>query len=176
MIDNSLVSGAISGAITDTNSDQALKHAEMYYEEIRHNHSDVKNIAKHTGFSHDQILMVKNFLFVDMHILGDEVKRFSPCFEIAESWRRLAFDEKHIQPHDIILIKHELKEMQLMHQGMSQHDAHIEASKEFNYSKESSLYYKELGLCANEFHDKGQNSGGLSYEDYDVSDDWEERY
>lgn len=31
----SMISGGISGAITDIYSDEALHHAELYYEEIR---------------------------------------------------------------------------------------------------------------------------------------------
>jgi len=141
-----IIAGGISGAITDTNSDRAIKHATMYYEEIRNNHSDIKKIAQNTGFSEHEILLVKNFLFIDMHDLGDTYGRFEPSFEIAESWQRLAFDKEHIQPHDITLIKHELMEYKLMLDGMSQAEAHKAASKKYNYPYESQEYYKDLGF------------------------------
>ena len=74
--------------------------------------------------------------------------------------------------------KHELREMTLMHSGMSQHEAHIEASKEYDYPRESNLYYENLGIKNSMFHIKGENSGGLSYEDFanDIVNEWEERY
>ena len=41
-----LISGGISGAITDIYSEEALHHAELYYEEIRHMTTDVEKIAR----------------------------------------------------------------------------------------------------------------------------------
>jgi len=45
-----LVSGGISGAITNPLSKEALAHADRYYEFIRHNRSDVARIAENTGY------------------------------------------------------------------------------------------------------------------------------
>ena len=88
--------GGIAGAITDPLSPRALAHAKMYYEEIRSIHSDVQKIAENTGFTKHQIMLVRNYLFVDEHELEDGIRRFDESFEIAESWRRLAFDPKNI--------------------------------------------------------------------------------
>ena len=51
----------IFGAIVDTGSQEAVKHAEMYYNEIRRFTTDVKKISDNTGFSFEQILLVKDF-------------------------------------------------------------------------------------------------------------------
>lgn len=48
--------------ITDPYSEDAERHAEMYYEEIRHLSTDVERIAQNTGMSVDQIALVKNYL------------------------------------------------------------------------------------------------------------------
>lgn len=139
-----LISGGISGAITDPYSDEADIHAKMYYEEIRHNHADVKKIAENTGFTVDQILMIKNFLFIDVHDLEGKIRRFDESFGIAESWRRLAFDPEHIQYHDLTLLKHELYERKLMLSGKTQEEAHTIASKKYDYTKEMTLFYEQL--------------------------------
>lgn len=154
------VSGGISGAITDVTSTQAMKHAKMYYEEIRHMSTDVAKIAKNTRFTQEQILQVKHFLFLDKHVLGDgeEPKYFDPCFEIAESWRRLMGKKKDIQKHDITLINHELTEMELICKGYSQADAHNITNKKYNYTEESDNYYHELRL---KISPKEINGGGI---------------
>lgn len=139
-----IISGGISGAITDPYSREAVTHAEMYYEEIRHNHSDVLRIAQNTDFGYEQVLMIKNYLFIDDHFLNGKIKKFDPSFEIAESWRRLAFDPKNIKPHDLTLLNHEIKEMKLINAGYSQDKAHSITSQEFNYAEESKKYYQEL--------------------------------
>lgn len=142
---NAAVSGGISGAISDPFSERADAHAKMFYEEIRHNHSDVGKIAKNTGLPIEDVLHVKNFLFIDVHLLEDgEIKRFDGSFPIAESWRRLAFEPKLIQKHDITLLHHEIYERKLMAQGLSQKEAHEKASKKYNYPKEVEEFYEKL--------------------------------
>ena len=150
----------IFGAITDTGSEEALRHAELYYKEIRHFTTDVKKIAQNTGFSYEQILLVKNYLFMDKHILekDSEPRYFDACFEIAESWQRLAGMSSEIQPHDIILIKHELMEMELVGKGYSQEDAHLITNKLYNYTEDSDTYYYELSVKSGKH---SINSGGI---------------
>ncbi|MBQ9119248.1 MAG: hypothetical protein IJY09_04205 [Lachnospiraceae bacterium] len=136
------------GAITNTGSEEAIKHAEMYYREIRSFTTDVQRISNNTEFSYEQILLVKNYLFMDKHVLekGTEPRYFDACFEIAESWQRLAGMASEIQPHDIVLIKHELMEMELVAKGYSQEDAHIITNKLYNYTEDSDAYYYELSI------------------------------
>lgn len=51
-----------------------------------------------------------------------------------------------IQPHDIVLIKHELMEMELVGKGYSQEDAHDMTNKLYNYAEASDAYYYELSI------------------------------
>lgn len=139
---------SIFGAITDTGSEEAMRHAELYYKEIRSFTTDVKKISQNTEFTYEQILLVKNYLFMDKHVLenGCEPKYFDACFEIAESWQRLAGMSSEIQPHDIVLIRHELMEMELVGKGYSQEDAHDMTNKLYNYGEASDAYYYELSI------------------------------
>lgn len=116
----------------------------MYYGEIRKFTTDVQKIANNTDFTYDQILLVKNYLFLDQHSLEGEERYFDSCFEIAESWRRLAFEKEAIKKHDLTLIKHELMEMELVSKGYSQFKAHEITNELFNYAQESDAYYKKL--------------------------------
>ena len=154
------ISGAITGGITDPQSARAMKHAVLYYEEIRKNHSDVEKIAKNTGFTYDQVLLVKNYLFMDAHDLGGSIQRFDESFEIAESWRRMAFSPADIQNHDITLLNHELMEMRLVNEGLTQDEAHIITSRKFNYAEESFAYYRNLRIEIN--HDENMVSGAIT--------------
>ena len=79
---NNFITGGISGAITDPYSDDAIRHAEMYYEEIRKNHSDVAKIAHNTSLNYDQVLLIKQYLFFNVHDLEGGIRRFDASFEI----------------------------------------------------------------------------------------------
>ncbi len=163
MQESDLISGGIKGAITDPYSEEGLTHARLYYEEIRKFSTDCEKIASNTEFSYDQILMVKNYLFIHIHNLDGELKQFDPCFEIAESWRRLAFDKKNIQLHDILLIRHELKEMELVSKGYSQSEAHTITASLYNYAQASEEFYLKL-MDGEKIHpDSHINSGGIQH-------------
>lgn len=162
MDDGILVSGGVAGAITDPDSIEGLQHAELYYAEIRSFTTDVEKISQNTEFQYDQILMVKNYLFINIHNLDGELKRFDPCFEIAESWRRLAFAKESIQPHDILLIRHELNEMELVSKGYSQFQAHDMTNQLYNYAEASRKFYRALSDNArNRNSGIEQNSGAI---------------
>ena len=156
---------SITGGITEPLSPKAMKHAKLFYEEIRKNRSDVKKISKNTGFTYEQILLVKNYLFIDVHKLGDDdeiEQRFDASFEIAESWRRLAFDPDNIQHHDLTLLEHELMEMRLVNEGLTQHEAHLIASRKYNYALECFDFYEKMRTVAIEKSDKTIISGGIT--------------
>lgn len=75
-------------------------------------------------------------------------KRFYASYEIAESWRRLSeWNGRNIQKHDIILLYHELYEIQLLlgDRNMSQATAHRLASEKYPYDDMSEGYYRERG-------------------------------
>lgn len=147
-----IVSGGISGAITDEFSDEAERHAKLYYAEIRKRKDDVDKIVKNTDgkYIRSQILQIKHYLFIDKHDLGGEIKRFEPSFCIALSWQRLSSKRKEdILSHDLLLLEHELYEMALIIRGYSQHKAHIEASRKYNYAGESYKYFERLRKIKN---------------------------
>lgn len=142
IINHLFLKGAISGAILDASSPEAILHAYKYYDAIRKSNSDVDNIANNTNFTRDQILMVKNYIFFDEHKLENGYQRFEPDFFMAQSWQRLAFDAKNIQPHDLMLIKHELYEMTLVAQGIPYQEAHIKSNEAGNnYEKMCKEFY-----------------------------------
>ena len=118
----------------------------------------MKKIAENTGFTYDQILLVKNYLFMDVHRLGDVEQRFDASFEIAESWRRLAYDPDNIKHHDLTLLHHELMEMRLVNEGLEQDEAHLITSRKYNYALECFEFNEGLRSKAN----KNIISGGIT--------------
>lgn len=137
-----LMSGAVSGAITDLNSKRALEAAIKDYGRIRKMKTDVKKISMNTGYSEDQIERIKHFIFLDTHDLDGKQRLFDPDFAMAQSWLRL-MDGK-AEPHDLTMLKHEILEEELMDSGLTQDEAHIEASKRYNYRQEMEAYYASL--------------------------------
>lgn len=163
-------SGGISGAISDPLSPEAQEHAIKYYEEIRHRQDDIVKISKFTGYTQEQILKVKNYLFVETHLLSTGIKRFDPSFEIAESWQRLADMQEYVQPHDNLLIPHELMEMDLITKGISQSEAHTKTCLIYNYPKETNEFYRRLQNDKSSRIGKGDIiSGGINH---GPRDDW----
>lgn len=132
----------ISGAISDEHSQEARKHAKLYYNEIRSQTTDVARIAANTGYEESIIKEIKEYLFIDKHHLIDGYRRFDPDFAIAQSWQRLA--QNDIKKHDLTLLKHEVHERRLIARGMTQDEAHKETSKLYNYKKEAGEYYAKL--------------------------------
>ncbi|MBR0280374.1 MAG: hypothetical protein IJQ81_02145 [Oscillibacter sp.] len=138
-----LLFGAISGAL-DPDSKEAQEHAERYYNLVRRMRTDVQKIAQNTGYPEQEIAQIKRFIFLEEHDLGDgKIERFAACYEMAASWQRL-IDGKDIQKHDLTLLRHELMEHGLMLNGMSQHDAHIQTSRVYNYALEAENYYDSI--------------------------------
>lgn len=139
---STIVSGAISGA-RNPFSNEAKEHAERYYGLVRSMKTDVARISRNTGISEKEVRSVKDFIFNEKHDLGgSELEYFEPDYMMAESWQRL-IDGKP-EHHDIILLQHEIMEKELMSKGMTQEEAHIEASKKYNYSKEAGKYYAKI--------------------------------
>ena len=124
--------GAISGALNPY-SKEAEKHAVQYYEAIRHMKTDTKKISAATGIGQDKIDKIKNHVFITEHDLLTGKKRFDPSYEMAQSWQRLISGS--FKEQDIVLLKHEYAELRYMEKGYSQNEAHIRASKKYNYAK-----------------------------------------
>lgn len=53
---------------------------------------------------------------------------------MAQSWQRL-IEGKNIKDQDIILLNHEYLELTLMQCGLTQNEAHIIASKKYNFAQ-----------------------------------------
>lgn len=137
-----IISGAISGA-RNPYSEKAHEHAKRYYDEIRKRKTDVEKISTFTGYSTKDIQIIKDYLFIDKHDLGEYgVKRFDPDYMIAESWRRLS--EGKPEKHDLTLLNHEMLEKELITKGKSQRDAHIIATQKYNYEKEANEFYGKI--------------------------------
>nr|DAG86789.1 MAG TPA: minor capsid protein [Caudoviricetes sp.] len=123
----------ISGAL-DPNSKKASKHAEQYYESIRKMKTDYKKIALNTGYSEELIKKIKYYSFVEEHDLITGKERFYPDYHMAQSWQRL-IEGKNIQKHDLLLLEHEMYELILVDDGISQLEAHNFTNKIYNYKE-----------------------------------------
>lgn len=133
-------SGAVKGALTDKNDPLYVKrdaHAIKYYESVRRSKKSniVKSIANNTGISEKSINKVYDHVFIKEHELYGGKRRFDPDYDMAESFRRLR-EGKNIQEHDLIMLKHERLEYELMNKKhMSYQEAHRLAEKKYNYQK-----------------------------------------
>lgn len=129
---------------------RAKAESDRMYESIRKRNTDVLNISKNLGISYERISIVKQYIFFGQHGLGDEnIGRFPSDLDMAKSWLRLSEanrgHNKKFLEHDIILIKHELLEIEtLIKTGCTQAEAHNRAEKVYNYSLAVKEYYKRL--------------------------------
>lgn len=140
------LSGAmrVSGArITDPYSSRADDHAKRYYGLVRSMKTDVVRIAKNTGYPVEVIQQIKDFVFMEMHDLGEgRIDRFDADYAMAQSWQRLIAGTP--ESHDLTLLKHEVMERQLMLEGMTQDEAHRRTSLKYNYKQEADDFYASL--------------------------------
>ena len=136
---NKKVSGAISGAL-NPDSEEAEEKSIKAYENIRKYNGDIERIAKHTNYDVETIKKIKNYVFYEEHNLENGIKYFAPDYMMSESWNRLTTGQ-NIQPHDLILLKHELYEMELVKSGLSQQEAHDKANEKYNYKVEAEKFY-----------------------------------
>ena len=109
--------------------------------------SDVKAIAKNTKMSEVDVLKAKQHIFLNYNLsrrkAGKLIKvRFDPSYDMAISWQNLIDGGSKIREMDLVLLKHEIMEYDLMSKGLSYEEAHAEAHKAHNYSK----YVIELDL------------------------------
>ena len=130
-------------------SKKAMKFAEKFYEEIMCRTDDIRKIAEFTGYTVDQVLLVKNHLFIHDHYFGNSINQFEPCFEIADTWQRLSDKPEYVQLHDKLLIPYVLSEIRFIIDGLPQYYAHLNACEAFNYPKETNDFYKK-SLVSNE--------------------------
>lgn len=149
--DDIIKAGAISGALTSKNDPNFVKRnqfAEQFYTAVKNSKKEpfVKNISKNLKTSENNIEKVYDHIFINKYKLAKGYSNFDPDFDMAQSLIRLR-DGKEIQNHDIVLIKHERLEYELMTRyGKSYDEAHYLAEKKHNYKKELINYLKENEL------------------------------
>lgn len=138
----------IYGALNDKNDPdykRRNKHADLYYETRRNSKKEpwIKKVAANVGMSETAVGKIFDHVFIEQHEIYGELKRFDSSYDMAESFRRL-HEGKNIQPHDLILIKHERLEAELMNRyGCSQSKAHNLASRKYNYAAALTAWHKE---------------------------------
>lgn len=111
------------------------KHANLYYEEIRKRTSDIKAIARNTGYSEKVIQDIKNHVFMNKYNLYGGYKSFDPSYDMAISWQRL-IEGKYIRKCDIILLNHERLEKFLMDRyNYDYKKAHGLVVRKYDYEK-----------------------------------------
>lgn len=143
-------SGA-KGALTDKNDpngERREKHAELFYAAIRNGDkgSFVKKVAENTGMPEAGISKVFDHVFLNEYELGGGRKRFDPDYDMAETFRRLR-EGKDIQPHDILLLKHERLEYELMKRtGRPYREAHALSASKFDYASALDRFKGERGM------------------------------
>lgn len=132
-------SGALSGAYNDENDptgSKREKHANLYYEELRNSSKDsfVAAVSGNASIDSEIVKKAYSHIFEDKHLLDGELRYFDPDYYMAESFRRLRTNAD-IQPHDIILLRHEALEYDIMkaNPDMSYEEAHGLAAEEYDY-------------------------------------------
>lgn len=144
------IHGAIYGAWNDKNDPYQInrdKHAAIFYASVRKRDKDleINTISKNTGFSKADIEKIYNHIFITEHKLNGKMQRFTPDYNMSESWRRLR-EGKNIQEHDIILLQHELMESNLMNiDKLNYFEAHNKTQEKYNYQQALVKWLKEGG-------------------------------
>lgn len=125
------------GGIKKSDQTRRDAHANTFYEEIRNRKSatDVVKVSMNTGFSENEIKNIRNHIFTDIHDFDEGVKsRFAPDFEISQAWQRM--EAGKAADSDLVLLRHELKELTLMREnGYTYEKAHEIAHKDFPWAE-----------------------------------------
>ena len=133
--------GAFNGALNDKNDPDRKKrdtHAELFYEELRNSKPEpiIKKLSENAGIPLRAAQKVFEHVFIDEHDLDEGFMRFPSDYDMSQSFQRL-LSGKNIQEHDIILLKHERLEYELMNRyGIKNYDiAHNLTNKKHNYGR-----------------------------------------
>lgn len=139
-----------SGALNKKNDPLGRKreaHAKRYYKELanRKPYTVINRIAKNGNISKKSAKNIYNHIFVESHRFADgSTHMFDPDYDMAESFRRI-LDGKDIKSHDIILLKHENLELNLMKKyNLAYEDAHNLAVRKYDYEKALDEFLKEV--------------------------------
>ena len=150
-------SGAIRKDLTPAQRRKAKEaFANSFYEELRNSNIKIltKKISKNSNIPiHIVKAAVKHSLFdeyslFDPDTYGRKIRRFDPSYDMAQSYQRLRSGKP--EKHDLIMLKHEAYEANLMdNKGMQYEEAHEKTNLVYNYQEENDKWKKATG------HDDG---------------------
>lgn len=129
-----------TGALNDKNDPEMKRrdaHAERYYEFIRKSNKEnwISRISENSGMRKASVEKIYEHVFIDKHQLLMGYTRFPADYAMAESFQRL-FEGNTIYPHDLIMLKHERLELELIKRyGYPFAKAHEITERKYNYSK-----------------------------------------
>lgn len=116
------------------------EQAKKAYKEIAEA-DNVQKIAEVSGFSTEEVQQIKNHVFVNEHILYDNIGRFFPNYNMAVAFKRL--ENGTPEERDILLLKHELLESQCEKKyKLTASEAHAMATQKYDWD---GLVLKLLG-------------------------------
>lgn len=139
----------ISCGALNPNSLRGMDEAEKLYEQIRKRKTDHIHVSNNSGCSLEQAKVIKDYIFNNMPELHSGYMRFAPDLAMAQSWLRLSeVKGARIQPHDIVLLQHELYELRLMlnNKDLHQKAAHDIAESRYNYYAAAREFYKQFSI------------------------------
>lgn len=144
--------GGLSGALNKKNDPDGSRreaHAEDYYRQIRHRDKGgtIKKVATSAGVSEEEAATAIEHVFFATHDLSEGRKRFDADYDMSQSWQRLI--EGRPERHDLVLLKHEAHEAELMKKGISYEEAHkMTVQAGYNYDKALDDFLGEGGSSA----------------------------
>ncbi len=107
------------------------REAIRFYEKVARE-DDSKKIAENTGFSVEDIRVIRRHIFFNKHELDDGYRRFYADYDMAVAWKRL--QEGSFLPRDITLLNHELLESKIEKEyNITVREAHEITQKTFNW-------------------------------------------
>lgn len=113
--------------------EKRIQSAEQYYDSIRNRIDDIEKISNNTHISYTDVEIVKRHVFLENHILDDNVAVFDADYDMAVAWQRLI--NGTYEDRDIVLLKHESLESQVEKEyNLNYRDAHNIAQKKYPWS------------------------------------------
>jgi hypothetical protein len=127
------------GKITDKNFykiDYYEEQAKKFYKKCLQDNSDVDKISNNTGFSRQNIEKIKKHIMIKEHRFEDgTVRKFDVNIDQALAWQRL-IEGTDIRDSDILLLNHELRELEYMATTNCVYEvAHAYSNEKYNWQK-----------------------------------------
>jgi hypothetical protein len=120
--------------------EKRTKRASAEYDRIR-TANDISAVAAASGFTDEEVEIIKNHIFINEHELYDGRGRFTASYDMAVAWNRLV--DGRPESRDILLLQHELLESQVEKEyNLTASEAHAKAKKKYNWEKK---LYDDLG-------------------------------